>query len=66
VSQSGFQRLAPVAAEFARAEGLDAHARSVQVRNGAVRNGEVRSGRVRNSGARNIEVQKGAKKGVRK
>jgi histidinol dehydrogenase len=32
VSRSGFARLAPVAAEFARAEGLDAHARSVQIR----------------------------------
>jgi len=32
VSRSGFARLAPVAAEFARAEGLDAHARSVEVR----------------------------------
>ena len=32
VSRSGFRRLAPVAAEFARAEGLDAHARSVEVR----------------------------------
>lgn len=32
VSRGGFQRLAPVAAEFARAEGLDAHARSVEVR----------------------------------
>ncbi|HWF39771.1 MAG TPA: histidinol dehydrogenase [Candidatus Acidoferrales bacterium] len=32
VSQGGFARLAPVAAEFARAEGLDAHARSVTVR----------------------------------
>jgi histidinol dehydrogenase len=59
VSQSGFQRLAPVAAEFARAEGLDAHARSVQVRNVGVRNGEprngaARNGEVRNGGARNI------------
>jgi histidinol dehydrogenase len=32
VSRSGFRRLAPVAVEFARAEGLDAHARSVEVR----------------------------------
>ena len=32
VSHGGFTRLAPVAAEFARAEGLDAHARSVSVR----------------------------------
>jgi histidinol dehydrogenase len=32
VSRSGFRRLAPVALEFARAEGLDAHARSVEVR----------------------------------
>jgi len=32
VSHGGFARLAPVAAEFARAEGLDAHARSVEVR----------------------------------
>ena len=32
VSRGGFTRLAPVAAEFARAEGLDAHARSVEVR----------------------------------
>jgi histidinol dehydrogenase len=32
VSQTGFRRLAPVAAEFARAEGLDAHGRSVEVR----------------------------------
>jgi histidinol dehydrogenase len=32
VSHGGFTRLAPVAAEFARAEGLDAHARSVTVR----------------------------------
>jgi histidinol dehydrogenase len=32
VSRSGFARLAPVAAEFARAEGLDAHGRSVEVR----------------------------------
>jgi histidinol dehydrogenase len=32
VSHAGFTRLAPVAAEFARAEGLDAHARSVSVR----------------------------------
>jgi histidinol dehydrogenase len=52
VSPTGFQRLAPVAAEFARAEGLDAHARSVQVRNGSVRNGEARSGGARNAAAR--------------
>jgi len=32
VSRSGFRRLAPVALEFANAEGLDAHARSVEVR----------------------------------
>ena len=32
VSRAGFARLAPVAAEFARVEGLDAHARSVEVR----------------------------------
>ncbi|MGD0964918.1 MAG: histidinol dehydrogenase [Candidatus Acidiferrales bacterium] len=32
VSRAGFLRLAPVAAEFARAEGLDAHARSVELR----------------------------------
>jgi histidinol dehydrogenase len=32
VSRSGFERLAPVAAEFARAEGLEAHGRSVEVR----------------------------------
>ncbi len=32
VSHAGFVRLAPVAAEFARAEGLDAHGRSVEVR----------------------------------
>jgi histidinol dehydrogenase len=32
VSRAGFERLAPVALEFARAEGLDAHARSVEVR----------------------------------
>ena len=32
VSRAGVRRLAPVVAEFARAEGLDAHARSVQVR----------------------------------
>jgi histidinol dehydrogenase len=32
VSRSGFRRLAPVALEFARAEGLDAHALSVEVR----------------------------------
>jgi histidinol dehydrogenase len=32
VSRAGVQRLAPVVAEFARAEGLDAHARSVEVR----------------------------------
>ena len=32
VSRAGVKRLAPVAAEFARAEGLDAHARSVEVR----------------------------------
>jgi histidinol dehydrogenase len=32
VSRTGVKRLAPVVAEFARAEGLDAHARSVEVR----------------------------------
>jgi histidinol dehydrogenase len=32
VSRSGVRRLAPVVAEFARAEGLTAHARSVEVR----------------------------------
>lgn len=32
ISRGGFARLAPVAAEFARAEGLAAHARSVEVR----------------------------------
>jgi histidinol dehydrogenase len=32
VSRAGARRLAPVAIEFARAEGLDAHARSVEVR----------------------------------
>src|SRR5579862_1542591 len=32
VSRAGVRRLAPVVAEFARAEGLDAHARSVEVR----------------------------------
>ena len=32
VSRKGFGRLAPVAQEFARAEGLEAHARSVEVR----------------------------------
>jgi histidinol dehydrogenase len=32
VSRAGARRLAPVAEEFARAEGLDAHARSVEVR----------------------------------
>jgi histidinol dehydrogenase len=32
VSRAGFRRLAPVAAEFAKAEGLDAHGRSVEVR----------------------------------
>lgn len=32
VSRAGFARLAPVAAEFARVEGLDAHGRSVEVR----------------------------------
>ena len=41
VSRAGFQRLAPVAAEFARAEGLDAHARSVELRSD-VRNAGVR------------------------
>ncbi|HVB55059.1 MAG TPA: histidinol dehydrogenase [Candidatus Acidoferrales bacterium] len=32
VSRAGFRRLAPVALEFARAEGLDAHGRSIEVR----------------------------------
>jgi histidinol dehydrogenase len=32
VSRGGVSRLAPVVAEFARAEGLEAHARSVEVR----------------------------------
>jgi histidinol dehydrogenase len=32
VSRAGARRLAPVAREFARAEGLDAHARSIEVR----------------------------------
>jgi histidinol dehydrogenase len=32
VSRAGARRLAPVVSEFARAEGLDAHARSVEVR----------------------------------
>jgi histidinol dehydrogenase len=32
VTRAGFRRLAPVAAEFAHAEGLDAHGRSVEVR----------------------------------
>jgi histidinol dehydrogenase len=32
VSRAGASRLAPVVAEFARAEGLEAHARSVEVR----------------------------------
>ena len=32
VSRPGFLRLAPVATEFARAEGLDAHGRAVEVR----------------------------------
>jgi len=32
VSRAGFRRLAPVVREFARAEGLEAHARSVEVR----------------------------------
>jgi histidinol dehydrogenase len=32
VSRAGVRRLAPVVAEFARAEGLEAHARSVEVR----------------------------------
>src|SRR5579862_2183862 len=32
VSRGGVERLAPVVAEFARAEGLEAHARSVEVR----------------------------------
>jgi histidinol dehydrogenase len=32
VSHAGVARLAPVAEEFARAEGLDAHARAVEVR----------------------------------
>ena len=35
VSREGFGRLAPVALEFANAEGLDAHGRSVEVRRGA-------------------------------
>jgi hypothetical protein len=52
VSQSGFQRLAPVAAEFARAEGLDAHARSVEVRNGGVRNAAARNAAARDGEAR--------------
>jgi histidinol dehydrogenase len=37
VSKSGFERLAPVAAEFAKAEGLAAHGRSVEVRCSEVR-----------------------------
>jgi histidinol dehydrogenase len=57
VSRAGFQRLAPVAVEFARAEGLDAHARSVQVRNVGVRNGEVRNAAARNGGARNTNAR---------
>jgi histidinol dehydrogenase len=32
VSHEGFKRLAPVALEFARAEGLAAHGRSVSLR----------------------------------
>jgi histidinol dehydrogenase len=32
ISRAGFRRLAPVAREFARAEGLDAHALSIEVR----------------------------------
>jgi histidinol dehydrogenase len=42
VSREGFALLAPVAAEFARAEGLDAHGRSVEVRNTDARSTEVR------------------------
>jgi histidinol dehydrogenase len=58
VSRAGFLRLAPVAAEFARAEGLDAHARSVQVRNVGVRNAAARDSRARETNARNIAARK--------
>jgi histidinol dehydrogenase len=32
VSRAGLKRLAPVASQMARAEGLEAHARAVEVR----------------------------------
>jgi histidinol dehydrogenase len=44
VSRAGFQHLAPVAAEFARAEGLDAHARSVELRGTIKQNGAPKTG----------------------
>jgi histidinol dehydrogenase len=47
VSRAGFLRLAPVAAQFARAEGLDAHARSVDVRTLDMRGGGLRKAEVR-------------------
>jgi histidinol dehydrogenase len=43
VTRAGVRSLAPVAEEFARAEGLDAHARSVQIRERPIREAEVRT-----------------------
>jgi histidinol dehydrogenase len=43
VTQEGVRSLAPVAEEFARAEGLDAHARSVQIREQQIRDAGVRA-----------------------
>jgi len=42
VSRAGVKRLAPVVAEFARAESLVAHARSVELRKSELRGSEVR------------------------
>jgi histidinol dehydrogenase len=43
VTQEGVRSLAPVAEEFARAEGLDAHARSVQIRERQIQEAGVRA-----------------------
>ena len=60
VSRAGVKRLAPVVAEFARAEGLEAHARSVEVREVKAR--AIRSAaRGRANACRTIRRSKGAR-----
>jgi hypothetical protein len=57
VSRQGFEALAPVALEFAKAEGLEAHGRSIDARKDlpnkdALRETKSRSRQARAGGAR--------------